>query len=68
MDNLAFLRGITAPVVAGAVLGAVWWFWIHPVSPSSAAPCRSDHRRCPSSTDSLLQGSSRRWRCSCSTA
>ncbi|PUZ51844.1 hypothetical protein GQ55_6G223200 [Panicum hallii var. hallii] len=28
MDNLAFLRGITAPVVAGAVLGALDSFMI----------------------------------------
>ena len=39
LDNLAFLRGIAAPVVAGA--GAGWWFWVHPVSPAR----RRLHRR-----------------------
>ena len=41
LDNLAFLRGIAAPVVAGSVLGAGWWFWVHPVSPAR----RRLHRR-----------------------
>ncbi|RLN03599.1 hypothetical protein C2845_PM13G19850 [Panicum miliaceum] len=44
VDNLAFLRGSMAPVVAGAVLGAGWWYRVHPLSPSSAPPCRSDRR------------------------
>ncbi|EEC83713.1 hypothetical protein OsI_29542 [Oryza sativa Indica Group] len=31
MDNLALLRGILGPGVAGAVFGVGWWFWVDAV-------------------------------------
>uniref|UniRef100_A0A0E0ID63 Uncharacterized protein n=1 Tax=Oryza nivara TaxID=4536 RepID=A0A0E0ID63_ORYNI len=34
MDNLALLRGILGPGVAGAVFGVGWWFWVDAVGSS----------------------------------